>query len=73
MNEIKKSWARIATLEKRLRWLENRIEYSDEDLTFDKAEASALRWAIPILIQVRDKANEEYKGEHGDSKPERET
>lgn len=69
--EIKKSWDRIATLEKRLRWLDNRIKYAESDgkeFSFDKAEASALRWAIPILIQLRDTAVNEYKkGDNGDT------
>ena len=61
MNNIKESWRRIAVLEKRLKWLRNRIDNTEGDLTYDKAEASALEWAIPILISVRDELVKQYK------------
>jgi hypothetical protein len=50
---------RIERLKKRLRHLDDRIASSDKDLSYDKAEASALRWAVEILEQLR----KEIRGE----------
>jgi hypothetical protein len=43
---------KIKTLKKRLNYLEKRIRDSDKDLTFDKAEASAIKWAIEELSKL---------------------
>jgi hypothetical protein len=43
---------RIETLKNRARFLDNRITQAEalgKDFTFDKAEISALQWAMPIL------------------------
>jgi len=41
----------IIRLKRRRDWLHNRITSEGEkDLSFDKAELSALEWAIPILV-----------------------
>ena len=41
---------RLKTLEKRLNFLQARIyEGGDKDLSYDKGEASALRWALGIV------------------------
>ena len=49
---------RIKRLEKRMNFLNARIfEGGDKDLTYDKAEASALEWAINLLevhLKVKD-------------------
>lgn len=41
---------RLEVLKRRVRHLDDRIELNEgQDLSYDKAEASALRWAIDIL------------------------
>lgn len=45
----RKEVGKIAVLAKRLEHLERRINSSSADLSFDKAEAAALRWAIGRL------------------------
>ena len=56
--------SRIKTLQKRLNCLETRIKKSDKDLTYDKAEASALKWAIEELskLYVNKFATSSYLG-----------
>jgi len=44
---------RIATLTKRALHLENRILRSPKNLTYDKEEMDALKWAIKILTSVQ--------------------
>jgi len=42
---------KVSRLKRRRDYLHNRIASNPEaDLTFDKAEKSALDWAIPILL-----------------------
>lgn len=40
---------RISVLEKRISHLRKRIEGSNADLSFDKAELAALEWALKIV------------------------
>lgn len=49
-----KGLERINRLEKRYIYLLERINSSEFDLSFDKAEASALSWAIEILHKLRE-------------------
>lgn len=58
---------RIKRLEKRMNWLRTRTyKGGDKDLSFDKAEASALEWGIDIIeryLKVKDETcrhNYEY-------------
>jgi hypothetical protein len=44
-----RSKRRLAALKKRAEFLEKRIQESPFDLSFDKQELSALRWAIFVL------------------------
>lgn len=44
----------LGRLERRLAHLENRILMSDKDLAYDKAEASALKWAIDTIKEMRN-------------------
>lgn len=47
---------RYIRLEKRAQWLRERIletTHLHKDLTFDKAELSALEWAMRIIIEHR--------------------
>ena len=50
---------RLQRLQKRLDWLRTRVyKAGDKDLSFDKAEASALEWAMGIVeveLGVREK------------------
>ena len=39
----------IRCIERRVTHLEKRIQTSKQDLTFDKAEVNALRWAVVTL------------------------
>lgn len=44
--------ARVDSIKKRIAFLENRIqdgEMQDKDYSYDKQEASALRWAVEII------------------------
>lgn len=42
----------IRCLERRSQYLEKRIETSQSDLSYDKAEMNALKWAVDTLKQL---------------------
>ena len=42
----------INRLKKRLNHLNKRVMESPKELSYDKAEANALRWAISILVSL---------------------
>jgi hypothetical protein len=42
----------IAILEKRADHLEKRINSSDRDLSYDKAELAALDWAVDFITDI---------------------
>ena len=44
---------RIEVLRKRRDWLKARVESSPVDLSFDKAEYSALSWALGVIANAR--------------------
>ena len=44
----------LSTLSKRMLYLEERIVKSTKDLSWDKQEAAALRWAITQIIMYED-------------------
>lgn len=45
---------RLKRLVKRADYLESRVLNSDKELSFDKAEASALRWAIAVIQELQN-------------------
>lgn len=57
---------RIEVLRKRRDWLRTRIEASPADLSFDKAEHSALTWALGILANARKVADGVSEGQELD-------
>ena len=59
----------IRCIERRVIHLEKRIQTSKQDLTFDKAEVNALRWAVVTLKSLYPN---EYKRdeEHISSEPQ---
>ena len=54
---------RIETLRKRRDWLKARIDTSPADLSFDRAEYSALTWALGILANARKVADGVSEGQ----------
>jgi hypothetical protein len=46
----------VATIEKRIRHLEGRVASSDRDLTYDKQEITALKWALEYVSAHREPA-----------------
>lgn len=56
---------KLKTLEKRYRFLVKRISESKIDLTWDKAEASSLRFA---LTELSEKYNYDFKIDDEDKK-----
>ena len=57
---------KLDILRKRRDWLKARVEGSPADLSYDKAEYSALVWAIGVLANARKVANGVSEGQELD-------
>lgn len=57
----RKGAERLRHLEKRMIFLRDRISMSVEDLSFDKQEAAALKWAIETIVNYETKMAEVKK------------
>ena len=57
---------RIEVLRKRRDWLKARIDTSSTDLSFDKAEYSALTWALGVIVNARKVVNGVSEGQELD-------
>lgn len=56
---------RLDVLRRRLQYLEVRIDRSPSELSFDRAEASALKWAIIKIIEGEDSHGTRSEGRTG--------
>ena len=54
-------YSKLETLERRADFLAKRISTSDTDLSYDKQELSALRWALDVLRPQFSNRTEEKK------------
>ena len=55
---------RVLVLRKRLAWLEARVAINGDGLSYDRQEASALKWAISELVGLYpDLADVTYEGD----------
>jgi hypothetical protein len=57
-SEVSKARERIKALDRRCDFLAIRVAGSDKDLSFDKQELSALRWAIRELTAIYGNAGD---------------